>query len=159
MSKKAIYPGSFDPITNGHIDIINRAINVFDEVHVVVMNNPAKSGYFSIEERINFIDTIFESNPKVKAEGYEGLIVNYAQKKDIYTMIRGLRAVSDFDYELQMAMTNRQLFDKLDTVFFMTDNKYSYLSSSLIKELAGFGGDVTKFIPNIVIEALKERLV
>ena len=159
MTKKAIYPGSFDPITNGHIDIINRAINVFDEVHVVVMKNPAKSGYFSIEERINFIDTIFESNPKVKAEGYEGLIVNYAQKKDIYTMIRGLRAVSDFDYELQMAMTNRQLFDKLDTVFFMTDNKYSYLSSSLIKELAGFGGDVTKFIPNIVIEALKERLV
>ena len=158
MTKKAIYPGSFDPITNGHIDIINRAINVFDEVHVVVMKNHLKSGYFSIQERINFIDTIFESNPNVKVEGYEGLIVNYAQKKDIFTMIRGLRAVSDFDYELQMAMTNRQLFEKLDTVFFMTDNKFSYLSSSLIKELAGFGGDVTNFIPNIVIEALKERL-
>ena len=159
MTRRAIYPGSFDPITNGHIDIIQRAINVFDEVNVVVMNNPNKKGFFPTQRRIDFINAIFKSEPKVNAESYDGLIVDYAKKKDIFTMIRGLRAVSDFDYEFQMAMTNRQLLDKLDTVFFMTDVKYSYLSSSLVQELASFGGNVENFIPQIVLDALKERLV
>ena len=159
MTRKAIYPGSFDPITNGHIDIIQRAIRVFDEVHVVVMKNPNKKGFFSTEARVGFIESIFKSDPQVKTEEFDGLIIDYAQKKNVTTMIRGLRAVSDFDYEFQMAMTNRQLMEELDTVFFMTDVKYSYLSSSLVQELASFGGNVESFIPKIVLEAVKEKFL
>ncbi len=157
MKRRAIYPGSFDPITNGHIDIIQRAKGVFDEVNVVVMTNPDKKTLFSVDERISFIQSLFADDSSIVAEGYEGLLVNYAQEKDIYTMIRGLRAVSDFDYEFQMALTNRQLLKRMDTVFFMTDVSYSYLSSSLVQQVSKFGGEVKEFIPEIVLNALKEK--
>lgn len=155
--KKAIYAGSFDPITNGHIDIIQRALGLFDEIHIAVIQNSAKNPLFTLPERIELIKSIFASYPNVIVEGFEGLLVDYAFKKNIFTLIRGLRAVSDFDYEFQMALMNRKLQPKIDTVFLMTDQKYSYLSSSLVKQIAKFQTDITEFVPDIVKKALERK--
>jgi pantetheine-phosphate adenylyltransferase len=155
--KLGIYPGSFDPITNGHIDIINRALVVFDKIYIAVFNNLQKQYLFTPSERVHLIEQSFEGNDRIIVEEFGGLAVNYAQQKNTFTMIRGLRAISDFDYEIQLAHTNRQLNDKMDTVFFMTDSKYSYISSSLVKQIAEFEGDTEAFVPAHVLNALKEK--
>ena len=155
--KKALYAGSFDPITNGHIDVINRAKRLFDEVLIGVIQNPDKASLFSVEERKSMIQNIFEEEPSIQVEGFEGLLIDFAHQHDAFTLIRGLRAVSDFDYEFQMALTNRYLDDNIETVFLMTGSKYSYLSSSLVKQLAGLGADVSGFVPSHVEIALKEK--
>ncbi len=155
--KQAIYPGSFDPITNGHLDIIQRAARLFGEIHISVIYNPDKTSLFTLEERLDLITRLTADMPGVVVEGFKGLLIDYAAQKSVYTIIRGLRAVSDFDYEFQMALTNRQLCPQLDTVFLMTDVRYAYLSSSLVKQVARFGGDVSTFVPELVQTALKEK--
>lgn len=155
--KKAIYPGSFDPITNGHIDIVNRAQKLYGEIHIGVIENPNKMPLFSSIERIALIQSVFAKRPGIVIEGFQGLLVDYAKKKQIFTIIRGLRAVSDFDYEFQMALTNRHLYPEIDTVFLMTDEKYSYLSSSLVKQVAKYNGNIDSFVPLPIRRALKGK--
>ena len=154
----AIYPGSFDPITNGHLDVVRRALSLVDHVVVGVIYNPAKAPLFSLEERMDLIRNLFRDEPRVEVAAFSGLLIDFARLKDVYTIIRGLRAVSDYDYEFQMAITNRHLCPKLDTVFLMTDVAYSYLSSSLVKQVARFGGDVSSFVPMEIELKLKEKL-
>jgi len=155
---KAMYPGSFDPITLGHLDIIKRAASMLDQLYVVVMINPLKKYFFSIEERKKLIRESLEGINNVTVDDHEGLLVDYARKNNINVVVRGLRAVTDFEYELQMANANRKLYDKLETVFFMTDEKYSFLSSSLVKEVAMLGGDISYWVPQPVLNAFKEKL-
>jgi len=157
--KKAIYPGSFDPITNGHIDITKRALEIFDEIHIAIFNNPSKNPLFNEEEKIDLIQSIFENTPQIKVVSFRGLLSDYATQHNIYTIIRGLRAVSDFDYEFQFALTNRKLNSRLETIFLMTDANYSYLSSSLVKQLVKFSADISPFVPNQVEEALKRKII
>ena len=154
---KVIYAGSFDPITNGHIDIVNRAKKLFDEVYIGVIHNPDKQALFTIDERIQLIQKVFEDDSAIVVEGFKGLLVDYARQKNVFTFIRGLRAVSDFDFEFQMSHTNRSLESKMETVFLMTDTNYSYLSSSLVKQLASLGGDLKGFVPLHIGEALGEK--
>ncbi len=156
MSLSAIYAGSFDPITNGHLDIIQRALNVFETVHVSVIDNLDKHPLFTIDERIDLISNSLNSD-RVIVEGFQGLLVNYAREKNIFSLIRGLRAVSDFDYEFQMSLINRAQEPRLDTVFLMTDQKYSYLSSSIVRQLAKLNGDVTEYVSDYVKIKLKEK--
>jgi len=158
MNSNAIYAGSFDPITNGHIDVVERACRLFDVVHVGVIQNPEKEAYFSLEERIRLIQSVFSGQKNVIVEGFDGLLVDYAKQKGVRALIRGLRAVSDFDYEFQMALTNRSLFPDIDTVFLMTDAKYSYLSSSLVKQLGGLHADISSFVPTEVEKALRQSV-
>ena len=139
--RKAIYAGSFDPITHGHVDVIQRATALFEEVHIGVIENPEKTPLFTLSERIRLIQEISPAAPTL-VEGFSGLLIDYAQKKNIFTLIRGLRAVSDFDYEFQMALTNRSLCPQIETLFLMTDAKFSYLSSSLVKQVARYKGDI-----------------
>ena len=154
---KVIYAGSFDPITNGHIDVVKRAKNLFDEVYIGVIHNPDKTPLFTIEERIALIKKVFEEDSAIVVEGFKGLLVDYAREKNIFTFIRGLRAVSDFDFEFQMSHINRSLESRMETVFLMTDTNYSYLSSSLVKQLAGLGGDLKSFVPAHIELALGEK--
>ncbi|AEH50927.1 pantetheine-phosphate adenylyltransferase [Pseudothermotoga thermarum] len=156
--KKAVYPGSFDPITNGHLDIIQRALKIFDELWVVVLVNPKKSALFTIQERVDMIKHLVKDWQNVHVDSYEGLLVDYLKSKNITTIVRGLRAVTDFQYELEMAMANKQLWDEVETVFLVTDKKYCYLSSSLVKEVAWMGGDVSEWVPPIVIDYMKKKL-
>ena len=154
--KIAIYPGSFDPITNGHIDIIKRASTIFDEIIVGVLHNPDKVSLFTPNKRIEMIQKIFQDNPKIVVDQFQGLLVDFASHHGVFTIIRGLRAVSDFEFEFQMSLTNRTLNEKLDTVFFMTDVKYSYLSSSIIKQIGKFGGNIDSFVTdNVKNELIK----
>lgn len=156
--KSAIYPGTFDPMTYGHLDIIKRSANIFDEVVVSVLNNKGKTPLFSVNERVNILKEATKDIPNVKVESFEGLLTDYCIEKGIYVIVRGLRAVTDFEYELQMSQMNRKLSNhKIDTVFFNTTLKYSYLSSSSVKEIAQFGGDLKAFVPEFVADLLKER--
>ena len=155
----ALYPGSFDPLTFGHIDLIKRACELFDEVHVAVARNMEKAALFSLEDRLAFIREALGSKKHVHIDAFDGLVVDYAAKHGIRTIIRGVRATSDFDYEFQMAMTNRHLNKRIDTVFLMPSEKYFYLSSRLIKEVARLGGNVSHFVPLRVSKALKKRLL
>jgi pantetheine-phosphate adenylyltransferase len=157
MKRIAVYPGTFDPITNGHLDIIKRAMNIYDLVYVAVNINPPKATLFNANERINMIKKVIKDNKKIKVEGFSGLLVNYVKSKKALSIIRGLRAVSDFDYEFQMALTNRRLNKNIETVFMMTDYKYSYLSSTLLKQLASLKGDITGLVPKEAIDALKSK--
>lgn len=153
---EAIYPGSFDPITFGHIDIIKRSVKVFDRVHVVVMVNQSKKYAFSLDERIEMItESLKELGDKVVVDTYCGLLVDYCEKKQVYTVIRGLRALTDFDYEFQMALTNRRLNNKVDSVLFVSGHNYSYISSSMVKEIAQFGGDISFMVDPFVEQKLK----
>lgn len=157
--KTAIYPGSFDPVTYGHLDIIKRASLIFDSLTVAVLDNKAKSPLFSTDERVNMIKEAIIDLDNVTVETYEGLLVDYAIAKNADVIVRGLRAVTDFEYELQMAQTNRILSnDKVDTLFLITDLKYAYLSSSTVKEVAKFGGDISKFLPEDIARATEKKL-
>ncbi|MFH1577029.1 MAG: pantetheine-phosphate adenylyltransferase [Candidatus Margulisiibacteriota bacterium] len=153
--KVAIYPGSFDPVTNGHVDVIERAAKLFDKVIVAVIRNPEKKPRFSLEERVEMLQRSLVNDPSVDVESFDGLLVDYAKKKKANIIVRGLRAVSDFDYEFQMALTNRKMAQEIETLFFMTDYKYSYLSSSFVKQIALFKGDVSELVPAPVAAKLK----
>ena len=149
--KKAIYPGSFDPVTYGHIDIIERAADIFDELIVAVLNNKAKtSPLFSVDERVNILNEVLADIPNVTVKSYEGLLVDFAVSSGAGVIVRGLRAVTDFEYELQLAQTNSVLNSGVDTIFLTTSLKYAYLSSSTVKEVASYGGDIDKFVPPFV---------
>lgn len=143
----AIYPGSFDPVTFGHIDVIKRASKMFDNLTVAVLNNRAKTPLFSIDERVNILSSVLKDIPNVTVESFEGLMVDYAKQRNANVVIRGIRAVTDFEYEFQVAQTNRKLCDEIDTIFLTTALEYAYLSSSAVKEVASFGGDIYKFVP------------
>lgn len=155
---RAIYPGSFDPATYGHLDIIKRAAALFDEVVVGVLNNSVKSPLFSVEERVNILEKATKDIPNVIVKPFDGLSVNFARENQAKVIIRGLRAVTDFEYELQMAQTNRVLAPDIDTVFLTTSLEYAYLSSTIMKEVAMFNGDLSKFAPSDIIEAVKLKM-
>ncbi|MCR5222442.1 MAG: pantetheine-phosphate adenylyltransferase [Lachnospiraceae bacterium] len=155
--KKAIYPGSFDPVTYGHLDIIKRAAMIFDEITVSVLNNSGKSPLFSIEERVKILKEVTKDMPNVKVDSFNGLLVEHAKKSGADVVIRGLRAITDFEYELQLSQTNRKLCDQVDTVFLTTSLDYAYLSSSTVKEVASYGGDISKFVPPYVAEMVYRK--
>lgn len=156
--KRAVYPGSFDPITYGHLDVIRRAAKVFDVLIVAVLNNTTKVPLFSVEERVKMLQEATKDIPNVKVDSFSGLLINYAAKNDLHVAVRGLRAITDFEYELQIAQTNRELSDgKLDTMFLTTSLQYAYLSSSSVKEIACFGGDVSRCVPDFVADQLYEK--
>ncbi|MDN3264421.1 pantetheine-phosphate adenylyltransferase [Streptomyces sp. CSDS2] len=155
--RRAVCPGSFDPITNGHLDIIARASRLYDEVYVAVMINKSKKGLFEIDQRIQLIREVTSEYANVRVESFHGLLVDFCKQRDIPAIVKGLRAVSDFDYELQMAQMNNGLTG-VETLFVPTNPTYSFLSSSLVKEVAAWGGDVSHLVPPQVLEALNERL-
>lgn len=155
---RAVYPGSFDPMTYGHLDVIKRASSMFDELIVAVLNNKEKSALFSVEERVNILKEATKDLINVKIDSFSGLLINYAASNEIHVAVRGLRAVTDFEYELQLAQTNRQLsHEKLDTVFLTTSLEYAYLSSSGVKEIAYFGGDVSPCVPDFVAKMIQDK--
>lgn len=155
--KIAIYPGSFDPVTNGHVDIIERAAKLADKLVVAVIRNPEKKPEFSLEQRVGMLADSLKKHKNVMVESFDGLLVDFARKNKANIIVRGLRAVSDFDYEFQMALTNRKMAPEIETLFFMTDYRYSYLSSSFVKQIARLGGDVGELVPRAVAERLKRR--
>ena len=155
--KVAVVPGSFDPITKGHIDIIQRAADVFDVVYVAVLHNSSKQPLFTVEERMHLIAEVTAKMPNVRIESSTGLLIDYCQKKNANAIVRGLRAVSDFEYEMQITSMNRVLDEQIETFFIMTKNQYSFLSSSIVKEVAKYGGDVSELVPAVVNEALKGK--
>ena len=156
--RTALCPGSFDPITKGHLDIILRASRLFDRVVVLVSVNPDKRTAFSVEERVELIRAVTGDLANVEVDAYQGLLVDYARQVGATASIRGLRAVSDFEYEFQMALANKKLDPQLETIFLNTNSKYMYLSSSLVKQIAAFGGDIDDFVPQAIIEPIKQRL-
>lgn len=155
---KVLYPGSFDPITFGHIDIIERCAKEFDQVVVAVLKNSSKVGFFTTEERIHLLQETTKHLDNVKIDSFSGLLIDYAKEKDIRIIVKGLRAVSDFEYEMQMALANRKLYPNLETLFMVSNTKYSFLSSSIVREVASLGGDVSSFVPEIVDVALKNKI-
>ena len=157
LNKIAVVPGSFDPITNGHIDIITRGAAVFGEVYVVVLNNSSKNPLFSVEERVELIKRVTSHIPNVRVDTFSGLLMEYAQSIGASAIIRGLRAVSDFEYEMQITSMNRVLNDEIETFFIMTKNQYSFLSSSIVKEVAKYGGNISELVPEEVESALKMK--
>lgn len=157
MGIKAVCPGSFDPVTYGHLDIIKRAANVFDTVIIAVLNNSGKTPLFSVEERMHLILEATKDIPNVEVDSFNGLLVDYMKKKKANTIIRGLRAISDFEYEMQNASINRKLNDSVETFFMMTNNNYSYLSSSIVREIAKYHASVQDLVPQVVEEALMKK--
>lgn len=154
---RAVYPGSFDPITYGHIDIAKRASKLFDELYIVVMENKRKNYTFTVEERLEMVKECLKDVPNIRVESFSGLLVEYTTKNEINVVIRGLRAVTDFEYELQMALANKEICNGVETVFLMTDKSYSFLSSSLVKEVASFGGQISQWVPENVEKKLLEK--
>ena len=153
----AVYPGSFDPITNGHIDIVERSLRIFPGVIIAILENPEKTSLFTPEERRTIIKTIFQHEPRVRVETFHGLLVDFVRRQGARIIIRGLRAITDFEYELQMALMNRRLCPEVETVFLMAAESYSYVSSRLIKEIFQYGGDVSGLVPPIVEEYLRKK--
>ena len=156
--KAAIYPGSFDPVTNGHLDVIQRAVRVFDRVIVAVADNTAKDALFTISQRVEMLKQVTKDIKGVEVETFESLVIDYARRKKINVLIRGLRMTSDFDYEFQVALTNRRLAEDIETVFLMPSEHVSFVSSSILKEVASLNADISSFVPKIVEEKLKKRL-
>ena len=156
--KSAIYPGSFDPVTYGHLDVIKRAANIFDELTVCVSYNVMKSSLFSVEERVKMLEEATKDLPNVRIDSFSGLTIDYAKKKNVHVVIRGLRAITDFEYELQIAQTNHKLSGgELDTMFLTTALEYAYLSSSTVKEAAYYGADIRSFVPDSVVDKVYEK--
>lgn len=157
MGGIAVCPGSFDPITYGHLDIIKRAAKVFEQVYVVVLNNSSKKPLFTVEERIQLIKEVTKDLKNVKVDSFQGLLMDYAKSVNASAVIRGLRAVSDFEYEMQITSMNRVLNDEVETFFIMTNNQYSFLSSSIVKEVAKYNGNISELVPDTVEKALKTK--
>lgn len=158
--RTAVYPGSFDPVTNGHLDIIKRASRIYDKLIVGVLNNPSKkTPMFSVTERMEMIRLVTKDMPNVEVDSFTGLLVDFAKAKGAEVIVKGLRTVADFEYEFQMALLNKALNPEYETVFLMTDTKYSYISSSMVKELSGFKGDLTGLVPGEIIDRIKEKNV
>ena len=153
----AVFPGSFDPITNGHLDIVDRGLGVFDRVRMAILMNPEKRPLFSVEERVALIREAYRGNPRVEVDTFSGLLVDYARRVGGSVIIRGIRAISDFEYEFQMALMNRRLDPRIETVFMMPAESYSYVSSRLVKEVFQLGGRVTELVPPIVEKRLSEK--
>lgn len=156
---RAVYPGSFDPVTNGHLDIIRRSRCLADELIVGVLNNKAKTPLFSVEERVKMLEEMTKNMTGVKVVSFEGLLVDFAKEMSAGIVVRGLRAVTDFEYELQMAQTNNKLSPELETVFLTTSLEYSYLSSTIVKEVAAFGGDISQFVPETIERRIQEKIM
>ena len=155
--KRAIYPGSFDPVTNGHIDIIRRSSNIVDELYVGVLNNSAKNSLFSADERVSMLEEMTADLPNVNVVSFDGLLVDFARKIQATIIIRGLRAVTDFEYELQIAQTNHVEYEEIETIFLTTSLQYSYLSSTIVKEFAAYGGDISHFVPTQLIDRIYQK--
>ena len=154
---RAIYPGSFDPVTLGHLDIIERAYHIVDELIVGVLNNNAKIPLFSVEERVKMLEEATKELPGIKIVPFEGLLIDFVRQMDAQLVVRGLRAITDFEYELQMSQTNHKLEPSFETIFLTTNVEYSYLSSSTVREIAAFGGDTSQFVPEVVTIALNQK--
>ena len=157
MMKKAIYPGSFDPVTNGHVDMIERASKIVDELVVGVLNNSAKNSLFSLDERVSMLKELTKDLPNVEVTSFDGLLVDYMREIDASIIVRGLRAVTDFEYELQIAQTNHIENTDIETIFLTTNLQYSYLSSTIVKEFASYGGDISKFVPEQFVDRIYEK--
>lgn len=155
---RAVYPGSFDPVTYGHLDIIRRSRSLADELIVGVLNNKAKTPLFSVEERVKMLKEMTKNMPGIKIVPFEGLLIDFAKEMSAGIVVRGLRAVTDFEYELQMAQTNHKLEPSVETVFLTTSLEYSYLSSTIVKEVAFYHGDISKFVPDVVRERIREKM-
>lgn len=155
--KRAIYPGSFDPVTNGHVDIILRSSKIVDKLIVGVLNNSAKKSLFSVEERVSMLEELTKDLPNVEVTSFDGLLVDYMREIDASIIVRGLRAVTDFEYELQIAQTNHIENTDIETIFLTTNLQYSYLSSTIVKEFASYGGDISKFVPEQFVDRIYEK--
>ena len=155
---RAIYPGSFDPVTNGHLDVIRRSSKMVDELIVGVLNNNAKMPLFSVEERVKMSKEVTKDIPNVRISPFHGLLIDFAAKMEAGVVIRGLRAITDFEYELQMSQTNHKLNPDVETIFLTTSIEYSYLSSTTVKEIASYGGDITQFVPEAVVGKLEQKM-
>jgi pantetheine-phosphate adenylyltransferase len=155
--KIAIYPGTFDPLTNGHLSILNRALKIFDKLIIAILINPKKTPLFSLDERKSMIEEILGDKPNIEIDSFDGLLVDYAVQKGSNVVLRGLRALSDFEYEFQLALMNRKLNRDVQSIFLMTDYKWFYISSTIIKEAASLGGDISGLAPAIVCKKLKEK--
>ena len=156
-TNRAIYPGSYDPLTNGHIDIIQRGLKIFPRIIVAVLKNPTKTYLFGLEERVEILKSVFGQNPRIEIDCFGGLLVDYLKAKECNTIVRGLRAISDFDIEFQMALMNRKIEPRIETIFFVPSINYSFLSSKLVKEIYQLGGEVKSLVPDIVDRKLKEK--
>ena len=156
--KRAIYPGSFDPVTYGHLDIIRRSAPLVDELVIGVLNNNAKTPLFSVEERVKMLKEVTKDLDNVKVVPFDGLLVEFARQQKARLVIRGLRAITDFEYEIQMSQTNHKLEPEVETMFLTTNLKYSYLSSTIVREVAAFGGDISQFVPETVAKSIKEKM-
>jgi len=157
MKSKAVYPGSFDPITNGHIDVIQRSLKIVDKVIIAVSSFQRKDFLFTVEERIEMIKETFKGDERIEIDSFDGLLVNYLKKKNVNLIVRGLRAISDFEYEFQMALTNRKLSKEIETIFIMPGEEYFFISSTLVKEVAKLKGKISCFVPFVVEKKLKEK--
>jgi len=155
--KKALYAGTFDPFTSGHYDIVVRALEIFDEVTIVLAKSPLKSPLFSLDDREQMINELFSDNPNVQVQHWGGLIVDFAKKHGVGTIVRGLRPTGDFEIEFQMASMNKNLYSGIETIFLMTGSKYYFISSSLVKEVYQHGGDISKFVPPLIFKKIKDR--
>ena len=154
----AVYPGSYDPLTNGHMDIIERGLKLFDKIIVATLHNPAKTALFTIDERMTMLKEIFKDHKNIEVDLFEGLLVDYLRRKDLFTVVRGLRAISDFEIEFQMALMNRRIEPECETIFLVPSVQYSFVSSRLVKEIYLLGGEIKAMVPPIVDEKLKEKL-
>ncbi len=157
MKHVAVYPGTFDPVTKGHVDLVERSLSIFDEIIVAIAANPRKEPLFTLDERIDMFAKVTDQFERMKIEGFDGLLVDYVKEKKAVGIIRGLRAVSDFEYEMQMALMNRRLDHTIETVFLMPNEEYSFITSTIVKEAASYGGDVSSLVPKIVVEKLKKK--
>jgi pantetheine-phosphate adenylyltransferase len=157
MERTAVYPGTFDPVTNGHVDIAKRGLTLFDKIIVAILNNPIKETLFTVEDRVEMLEVSFKDFPNIEVDTFDGLLVEYAARRNSHAILRGMRAVSEFEYEFQLALMNRRLNRDVQTVFLMTGLRWIFTSSSIIKEAASFGGDIDGMVPPIVNQKLKEK--